>query len=326
MAENQHNPAPQAGFVADFIQCWNQLPNKGLFLTLLAAWFLLFQFLGNATLGYVDTSSLFGWMWNAYRDDVDGNGDGHGKIIPLVVLALFWWKRKQLLSVRHRAWWPGLLLLVGALALHIMGYLVQQPRISIIGFIAGIFALMGLAWGPAWLRASLFPFLLFAFSVPVSSIATPVTFRLRLLVAKLVTSISNNLLGIDVVREGTQLLNSSRTYGYDIAAACSGLRSFIAILALSTIYGFVTFDKNWKRLLMMAAAFPLAMIGNTMRMMFIIIAAEVGGKSWGDFVHENFFFSLIPYIPAILGVAALGHWLRERPPEPAVSSLTAKPI
>jgi len=324
MTETQNTTVPEKatvleqGFVEDLRSCWSQLPNKGLFFTLLAAWLLFFQFLGNATFGYVDTASLFGWMANGYRDDVDGNGDGQGWIIPFVVLALFWWKRKQLLALPSRIWWPALLMLAGALMLHTLGYLIQQPRLSIVALFGGIYALMGMAWGPAWLRGSLFPFFLFAFNVPFASIAQPVTFRLRLLVSWLVTGICNNLLGIDVIREGTQLFNSAHSYGYEVAAACSGLRSTVAILALCTIYSFMTFDKNWKRILMMAAAFPLSMLGNTLRMMAIIVAAEIGGKSWGDFVHENFFFSLLPYVPAILGVIALAHWLREPVAEPAL--------
>ena len=39
--------------------CWRALPDKGLFFGLLAVWLLLFQFLGNATFGYVRTASLF---------------------------------------------------------------------------------------------------------------------------------------------------------------------------------------------------------------------------------------------------------------------------
>jgi len=61
------------------------------------------------------------------------------------------------------------------------------------------------------------------------------------------------------------------------------------------------------------------MLGNSLRMMAIIVAAEIGGKSWGDFVHENVFFSLLPYVPAILGVMLLAHWLREPRPEPALT-------
>ena len=325
MDSKQNGPAPAESFAADFVRCWEQLPNKEIFFILLAAWLLLFQLFGNATFGYIDTRSLFSWMWNAYGHSVKGAGDqgmfggdgedDQGILIPPVVLALFWWKRRQLLGLSNRVWWPGLLLLAGAVALHVAGYLIQQPRICIVGLFAGIYALMGLAWGPAWLRASFFPFFLFIFCVPIASIGEPVTFPLRLMVSKTVTFICNNLLGIDVVREGTQLFNSQHTYGFEVAAACSGLRSLMAIFALSTIYGFITFEKSWKRLLMMAAAFPLALCGNVLRMLGIIMTAEISGQAAGNYVHENWFFSLVPYVPAIVGVMVLGHWLRERPPE-----------
>jgi exosortase len=323
MAENENSPGPAAGFAVEFAECWNQLPNKALFFSLLAAWILLFQFLGNATFGYIDTSSLFKWMYVAYT----GNDweEGHGLLIPFVVLALFWWKRKQLLSIKINAWWPGLLLLAGALMLHVLGYLVQQPRLSIVSLYFGIYALMALAWGPAWMRASFFPVFLFAFCIPFAALGEPVTtvtFYLRLLVAKIVAAIGSTVMGMNVVREGTGLYNYSQHYSYDVAAACSGLRSLVAIVALSTIYGFVNFENNWKRLAMIAAAFPLAVLGNTARMMCILIAAEFDGQAAGNYVHENTICSLLPYVPAFLGLMALTHWLRERPapsPQPVAS-------
>lgn len=314
MAENRHRPGPIAEFAADFIECWNHLPNKAFFLVLLSAWILLFQFLGNGTFGYINSPSLFRWMWVWYTSN--NWEEGHGVLVAAAVAALFYWKRRELLAVPHRTWWPGLVLLAGSLTLHVLGYLVQQPRICIMGLFGGLFALMGLAWGPAFLRASFFPFFLLAFCIPFTTLGGPVTaltFYLRVLVAKLVVVISGSILGLDVVREGTQLYNSTHTFGYDVAAACSGIRSLFAIFALSTIYGFMTFSKYWKRLLMMAAAFPLAVLGNMVRMLTIIVTAECAGQASGDFVHENAFFSLLPYVPALLGVMALGHWLREPP-------------
>jgi hypothetical protein len=40
-------------FRIEFLQFWQWLPNKGAFLVLLACWFLLFQFFGHCTLGYL---------------------------------------------------------------------------------------------------------------------------------------------------------------------------------------------------------------------------------------------------------------------------------
>ena len=44
--------------------------------------------------------------------------------------------------------------------MHLLGYMAQQPKISIMALFLGVYALMGLAWGPEWLRESFFPIVL----------------------------------------------------------------------------------------------------------------------------------------------------------------------
>jgi exosortase len=306
---NLPGAAPQAGFVEEFRLAWRQLPDKTLFFALLMAWLLLFHLLGNGTLGYISTPSLLKWMYTAYTLKSPIADDGHAVLIPFVVVGLLWWKRKELLALPLRAWWPGLLLVAAALALHIVGYAVQQPRVGIIALLAGIYALTGLVWGPAFLRASFFPFFLFAFMVPLGSLTEPVTFPLRLLVTKGVALICQHLLALDVVSSGTQLINGMRTYQYDVAPACSGIRSLVAIAAIAIIYAFTMFQTAWPRVLLMASAIPLAIIGNIFRMMVIVLAAELGGQGAGNKAHESSFWSLLPYVPAILGLIVLGRWL-----------------
>jgi exosortase len=304
-------------FRLEFMDCWHRLPNKGFFLVLLVAWLALFHFLGNATLGYIPTSSLLSWMHSAYGTSTDAGGsdDSHGKLIPFVVLGLFWWKRKQLLAVPLRTWWPGLLVVGVGLGLHLVGYMVQQPRISIVALFTGIYGLMGLAWGPQWLRESFFPFCLFAFCVPLGWSAVAITFPLRLLVCRAVELISCNILQIDILRVGTQLSDPTGHYQYDVAAACSGIRSLFATIAVAIIYAMLGFRTWWKRGLLIAAALPLAVLGNIVRMLTIIVAAEIGGQEAGNYVHEGGPFgiiSLLPYAAAFAGLLLLGHFLREK--------------
>jgi exosortase len=319
---------PENGILEDFrlqfLDCWRRLPNKGLFSVLLVAWLALFQFLGNSTLGYIATPSLLSWMRVAYGSSTDtgGSDDSHGKYIPFIVLAIFWWKRKQLLALPLRAWWPGLLLLALALALHLLGYMVQQPRLSIVALFAGIYGLMGLAWGRSWLRESFFPFCLFVFCVPLGWSTVSITFPLRVLVCKLVAWISNYILQIDVMRVGTALIDPTGHYQYDVAAACSGIRSLFATLAVAIIYAMLCFRPWWKRGVLLVSAVPLAVIGNTLRMLTIIIAAEIWGQEGGSYVHEGGPYgvlSLLPYVAAFAGLLLLGLWLRESPAPPATA-------
>jgi exosortase/archaeosortase family protein len=65
----------------------------------------------------------------------------------------------------------------------------------------------------------------------------------------------------------------------------------------------------------MALAFPLSVLGNLFRMLCIIVAAEMGGQNAGNYVHEGGPFgiiSLLPYVPAILGLLLTGRWLEKK--------------
>jgi exosortase len=318
-------------FRLEFLECWGRLPNKLPFFVLLAAWVVLFQFLGNSTLGYVNTSSLFGYMYDALsgggRTSLLEAEEGYAVLIPAVVAGLFWLKRRELLASDLRPWWPGLLIFTCGALFHLVGYGVQQPRLSVVGFFTGIYGLMGMTWGFQWLRASFFPFFLFGFCVPIGTLAEPVTFRMRLLVSQLVGFVSHYILAIDIGVQGNMLIDPTGRYQYEIAAACSGIRSLTATLALAVVLGFVSFRTPWKRLIMIASAFPLALLGNLIRMLTIIIAAEIGGQKWGAYVHDGGpggILSFLPYIPAFIGLLSLEHYLRSHEVTPAVAPM--KPL
>jgi exosortase len=300
---------PSPDWWQDTVECWHRLPNKAFFFGLLAAWLALFQFLGNSILGYIHSSSLFVVLWNYYNNS--NADDSHGVFIPILVVILYWWKRKELLALPLRTWWPGAVILLGALLMHVFGFLIQQQFLSIAALFIGLWGLMGLAWGRDWLRYGLFPFWLFIFSVPLGQHGQAITFPLQQLVSWL-TEQCAHLVGVDVIRVGTQLYDPSGKYAYEVAAACSGIRSLVAIFLLATIYGFVVFKSPWKRALLMGLAVPFAVLGNLLRMLMIVITASIGGQSAGNFVHENFVTSLLPYAPAIVGFIMIGRWLENR--------------
>jgi exosortase len=195
---------------------------------------------------------------------------------------------------------------------------------------AGIYALMGLAWGRAWLRHSSYPFFLFIFSVPLAAKLNFILFPLRLFVVWLVEMVAH-LIGIGVIRQGTQLMDPSGNYGYDVVAACGGIRSLIAIFLLATVVAFGILRRPGNRIFLMALAVPFSVLGNMLRLLAIIIAAEMGGQKWGDYVHEGCPFylpfhdhlpsflrdpialvNLLPYIPGIIGLLWIGFWLEKR--------------
>lgn len=306
-SESKGPTGTTADFRDELAEFWRSLPDKPVFLGLLGAWLLLFHFLGNSTFGYLDTASLFGWLEYAYSNQPD---DAHGRLIPFVVLALYWVKRKELIVLPKEPWWPALLLVGIGLALHGTGYLVQQARVSVIAFFIGLYGLTGLVWGRAWLQSTFFPFFLFAFCFPLGTLAEQITFPMRLWVSQVSVGIGS-LLGIEVLRVGTQLIGAGG-FNYDVAPACSGIRSLTALLALTTIYGFLTFEVTWKRILMMALAVPLALLGNVARVTGVIIVAQVFGQEAGTRFHDGAGF--VTFAVALICIFAIAHFIRERKP------------
>jgi exosortase len=333
--EQNSNTGVLAAFETEFRALWASLPNKGLLFSLLALWFALFHFMGNSTLGYGATASIFNWLYVAYSAggrDFAGSEDSFRFAVPAVVALLLWLRRKEIMALKLDPWWPALGLVVFGLVVHVVGFIVQQSRVSVVGLVAGFYGLTGLVWGYSWMRVSFLPFSIFAFAIPLGSLADPITFRLRLLVTQLVETICHYTLAIDVVREGTALKDPTGRYQYEVAAACSGVRSLVATFAFAVVLAFASLRGVWRRLLMMVASFPLAILGNLIRMMSIVIAAEIWGQEAGSYVHEGGplgIFSLMPYIPAFIGLLMLERYLDDRPPAqrppPAAGSSGQKP-
>ncbi len=288
---------------------WKKLPHKSVFLVGAIALALLFHFLGNATFGYVDTSSAFEWAYNAYNAKL--SEDGHGNLIPFAVVALLIWKRKELSELSYEAWWPGVVFLAVGLVLHLVGFIAQQTRISILGLFVAFYGLMGFCWGKAWLKATFFPYILFLFCVPIGSLAQPVTFPLRVLVSTLAAGFSDVVLQIDVVRQGTLIMDANEKFTYDVAAACSGIRSLMTLVPLTLAFGFIAYQAWWKRIFLILLSVPLAVAGNTLRIILVIIIGDEFGQETGAYWEQKLGF--VTFLVAIMGIFALDFWLNETP-------------
>lgn len=315
-------PPPPPGVAVELADAWHATPAKALFFAVLAAWIWLFHALGNSTFGYVDSPSLFGWLNYSYAQSKD---DELGRYMPFLVLALCWWKRDDLVAVPKSPWIGGLALLLLALALHLGGFAIQQTRLSVVAFYVGLYGLMGCFWGWRFLQAIFFPYFLLAFCLPVGTLADTLTLPLRMLATTLTAGISKYILGVKLIQEGTSIFDAQRTFKYEVAAACGGLRSLTATVAIASIYAFINLTTAWKRVVVILSALPFAVAGNVLRLLLIVIAAEAFGQKAGNWVHDNSILSLVPYVPAFLGLGALGKWLREPEPETTPSPQPAHP-
>ena len=262
----------------------------------------VFQFYGNSTRGYIHTSSLFWWWGSQWM--IPSSETRHGWIILGLSGWLFWrnlqignrapgvsglesHEPKDISGSFYPVWLP-LAAMLGGLGLHAVGYGVQQTRVSIAALLLFIWGLLALAGGRRWGRAAAFPLGFMLFAVPVDFLDT-VGFYLRLWVIGAGAALAHAA-GIGVIHNGTQLISPDGRYGYDVAAACSGVRSLMAMLALSLLTGYLNLRAWWLRGAVLVLSLPAVFIGNVVRIAAIIFVAQGFGQAAGARVHESFGF------------------------------------
>lgn len=270
--------------------------------------FAVFQFFGSASLGYINSRSLFYW-WGYQWANPQSESD-HGWLVLALSGWLLWRNLRNAPtgkgSFLNRAGLPAAAMIAG-LAIHLLGYTLQQGRVSIVGLLLFVWGGLAFAGGPRWARAALFPASFMVFAIPLNVLDT-VGFYLRLSVIETSYHLAHAV-GIDVIRNGTQLLSPDGSYQYDVAAACSGMRSLMALAALSLLMGYLNFRATWARTLIGLLCFPYAFVGNVARIFTIVVAAEWKGQEAGAVVHE--WFGFIIFI-IVLGLVQLTVWLLQK--------------
>jgi exosortase len=298
-------------------------PLLGAALLCAAAGFVLFQWFGNSTRGYIDSRSLFYW-WG-FQWSNPGSESEHGWLILGLSCWLFWRNLRakstepfdfaqgrqgssftkaaddgarstepesvadsanQKPKIKSQKSLAPLVAMLGGIVVHLLGYVMQQGRISIVGLLLFAWGVLAFGGGRRWGRAAAFPLAFLCFAIPLNAL-DPVGFYMRVGVIEVAYRLAH-WCGIDVVRNGTQLLSPDGSYSYDVAAACSGMRSLMALAALSLLLGYLSFHSWWKRLFIGLLCFPYAFLGNVIRIFAIIVAAEWKGQRAGSVVHEWF--------------------------------------
>jgi len=123
-----------------------------------------------------------------------------------------------------------------------------------------------------------------------------------------------NRLGIETVRTGTAIYSSAAGgFSFDVADACSGLRSLLAMTALTAAYAYLTQRTFVCRWLLFLSAVPLAMAGNIVRVLTIALVAEGLGMDTAMRVYHDYSGFLV-FIVAVLLMLGVGELLRKLSP------------
>lgn len=246
-----------------------------------------------ATLATQEKLSTFGFLIRRWLTD---DSVTHGWLVIPIALAVTWTKREKLARIPLSSHVGGLYLIALALLMHLFERALDingPSPISIPIFVAG--SVWYLA-GTAWLKELSFPIAYLFFFVPVpGGLTTVVTTPLRIIATRGAHFITSHM-GIEIYASGVHLdfyrpglpKTGENHVMLDIADACSGIHSIMAIKALHAITAYLSrLQLKWKWVLFWLAL-PITTASNVIRItLLVLVAAYYDPKFAQTFFHDK---------------------------------------
>lgn len=246
----------------------------------------------------------------------------HGFFVPLFSLYVIWQERDRLRRLQPRPSWSGIVLLMFALLLLVIGQMGAEiflARSSFVLLLAGISVLF-LGWN--FFRAILFPWAFLFLMIPIPAIIfSQITFPLQILASQVAAKVLP-LLGVPILREGNVI--NLPSMALEVAEACSGIRSLMSLVTLAIIYGFLMERRIWVRCLLAVAAVPIAVAANSVR----IIGTGLLVQYWDADKAEGYFhasWGWITFVVSLLMLYGVHALIRVIWPDKAVFSGKGEP-
>jgi len=230
---------------------------------------------------------------------------GHGFLVPVFSGYVLWTQRDVLSRILPKPSNFGLLVMLSAIGLLLLGSLGAElftSRVSLLILIAGIVLFLS---GWQMLKAISFAlsFLILMIPIPVI-IYNQITFPLQLIASRFAT-FWLQLLNVPVLREGNQIILPN--YTLEVVEACSGIRSLMTLITLAIAYGYLVEKKRWVRWSLVLLMFPIAIVSNSIR----IFGAGFLTYHFGQDMAEGFFHEFsgwVIFVAALL-LMFVCHWV-----------------
>lgn len=221
----------------------------------------------------------------------------HGFLVPLISGWFVWksWPELKNAPVRHSS--LGFILIIFGMLLLFAGLSVNElytSRTSSIFILAGIVQVI---FGTRVLMILGLPIAFLFFMVPLPyTIYDAVALPLRHLVSVLATE-GLKLFGFPVLREGNVIILPN--ISLEVVEACSGMRSLFSLMALGTAYAFIFLKGTWRRVVLILATIPIAVITNVIR----VFATGVLARYFGSAAAEGFFHDFAGFVVFAVAMA-----------------------
>jgi exosortase len=208
----------------------------------------------------------------------------HGIFIFPASAILVWLSRPELAQAEKKPDARGLWLLGIGLLIQMAGYLLQLPFIGMWSLVATLAGGVLALYGPAVWRIVQFPvwFLLLAAPLPNFLIGWLTHGTQRFSTDGAAGFMS--LIGFTLVQHGNIITVPGAQL--EVADACSGTHKLMSLIAFSLLYGHVYAVNALRRLGLLLAAVPIALLANVLRISSLIVAGTYYGAKGVHTAHD----------------------------------------
>ena len=243
----------------------------------------------------------------------------HGFIVPFMSAFFVYerWTRLREMPIQPSA--LGIPILTLGMAMLVIGSVGAELFVQRVSFIVMITGLTMLILGKRILFTLSLPIVFLLFMIPLPAIVVnTIAFPLQIFAAQSASFCLFNL-GIPVLREGNLIFLAGTTL--EVAEACSGLRSLVALLALGTVYGYFSQRQMWKRWALVVLSIPIAIVANALR----VTGTGVLANYWGTEAAEGFYHTFegwLVFVVAfilLLGCGTIIAKIGKQPPRHSVT-------
>ncbi|MGH9477334.1 MAG: exosortase/archaeosortase family protein [Terriglobales bacterium] len=235
----------------------------------------------------------------------------YGFLVPCFVAWLVWRRRERLrrLPLEPTAWGVGVVVI--ALGLLLAGRLGSELLLTRLAFLTMLAGLVLALAGRGWLRALKFPLIYLLFMIPLPAlIYNAATLPLQSLATRSGVALVG-WTGLPILRQGNLIALPATVL--DVVAACSGIRSLLALLALAAAYGYLTEPASWRRWALLLAMIPLAIVSNAVRIACTILLSFPLGEAASHGLWHLLTGSEV-FAVAVVGLVLIQRLLHAQPP------------
>ena len=253
-------------------------------LLLLLAWILFL---------YRDTGIAMATIW--YRSETFT----HAFLVPPISLWLIW-RQRHLIAVKTPQPLFSLLVLTAGVAFTwLLGDLVAINAVTQLALVTLLVLAVPAVLGWSVTRLIVFPLFFLFFAVPIGEFAMP---QLMEWTADF-TVLALRLSGIPVYREGLQFVIPSGNWS--VVEACSGVRYLLASLTVGTLFAYLNYQSNRRRMAFMIVSLVVPVLANWMRAYIIVILGHFSGNKLAagvdHLIYGWVFFGVVIMLMFIIG-------------------------